>query len=140
MSSQALHDSPNIHKYAAPNDHPLDMGERHGDGSAHVHVVPPSLLLGVYGVLVVLTVLTVAVTLIPAGLLGSFSVWVALAIAVVKAGFVAFYFMHLRWDSPFNGIVLLISLFFVALFIGIAVLDTKEYQHNYTPPGTNITQ
>jgi cytochrome c oxidase subunit 4 len=137
MSSQALHDSPNIHKYATPSNHPVNMQERHGDGSAHVHVVPPSLLLGVYGALVFLTVLTVAITLVE---LGQFNIWAALAIAVLKAGLVAFYFMHLRWDSPFNGVVLLISLFFVALFIGIAILDTKEYQHNYIPPGTNITQ
>jgi len=133
--SQAIPHTPNIAKYAEPDAHPLDMGERHGPGTAHVHVVPPLLLLGVYGALVFLTVLTVGITLVE---LGDFNVWAALAIAVLKAGLVAFYFMHLRWDSPFNGVVLMISLFFVALFIGIAILDSKEYQKNYTPP-TSIT-
>lgn len=127
MASQAVHDSPNIHKYAAPSDKPVELSYSHGPGSAHVHVTTPLLLLAVYGVLVILTVLTVAVTLVD---LGDLNVWIALAIAVLKAGLVAFYFMHLRWDSPFNGIVLLISLFFVSLFIGIAVLDSKEYQKN----------
>ena len=127
MASPAVHDSPNIRKYAAPSDKPVDMNSSHGPGSAHVHVTTPLLLLAVYAVLVILTVVTVAVTLVD---LGDFNVWVALAVAVLKAGLVAFYFMHLRWDSPFNGIVLMISLFFVALFIGIAVLDTKEYQKN----------
>jgi cytochrome c oxidase subunit 4 len=132
MASQAaFHDSPNIHKYAAPSDHPVDMHERRGAGTAHVHVTPPMLLLSVYAVLVFLTVLTVAITLVE---LGDFNVWAALAIAVLKAGLVVFYFMHLRWDSPFNGIVLMISLFFVALFIGISVLDSKEYQKNYIVP------
>jgi hypothetical protein len=42
--------------------------------------------------------------------------------------------MHLRWDSPFNAIVLIAALFFVALFVGSVVLDSKEYRINYTPP------
>jgi cytochrome c oxidase subunit 4 len=133
--SQAVHDSPNIHKYAAPSNTPMDLSVSHGSGSAHVHVTSPILLLSVYAVLVTLTIITVAVTLVD---LGQFNIWVALAVAVLKAGLVAFYFMHLRWDSPFNGIVLIISLFFVSLFIGISILDSKEYQHNYTPPGTTI--
>jgi cytochrome c oxidase subunit 4 len=62
------------------------------------------------------------------------NVWVALTIAVVKAAFVALFFMHLFWDSKFNFLVLVASLFFVALFIGITTLDTKEYQQNFTPP------
>jgi cytochrome c oxidase subunit IV len=136
MASQAVHDSPNIRKYAAPSDKPVDMSSSHGPGSAHVHVTTPFLLLAVYGILVILTVATVAVTLGPD--LGDFNVWVALAIAVLKAGLVAFYFMHLRWDSPFNGVVLMISLFFVALFIGIAVLDSKEYQKNDKVPSSSV--
>jgi len=135
MASEGVFDSPAIHQYAAPSDVPTDLSERHGHGSAHVHVVSPWILLGVYAGLVCLTVITVAVTLVDMGI---FNVWVALAVAVLKAGLVAFYFMHLRWDSPFNGIVLFISFFFVALFIGIAVLDSKEYQPNYNPPGTFV--
>jgi cytochrome c oxidase subunit IV len=44
--------------------------------------------------------------------------------------------MHLRWDSPFNGIILISAMFFVALFIGIALMDSREYAENYNPPGT----
>ncbi len=135
MTTHAVHDSPAIHQYAAPSDHPTDLTERHGHGSAHVHVVSPWILLGVYGALVFLTIVTVAVTLVPMGI---FNVWVALAVAVAKAGLVAFFFMHLHWDNPFNGLVLLISFLFVAFFIGISVLDTKEYQHNYNPPSTAV--
>lgn len=135
MSSQAVHDSPAIRQYSAPNDKPIDLAHSHGRGSAHVHITPPLLLLTIYSILVVATVVTVAVTYVE---LGSLNIWVALGIAVFKAGLVAFYFMHLRWDSPFNGIILLISFFFVALFIGISVLDTKEYQQNYTRPGVTL--
>lgn len=97
----------------------------------HTHVVKPQTLLAVFGALMVLTILTVAVTYVP---LGNFNVWVALTIAVAKAGLVAMYFMHLRWDSPFHGVILIAAFFFVALFIGIAVLDSREYNKNFYRP------
>lgn len=135
MAIDAVHDTPAIHEYAAPSSKPADLAHSEGHGSAHVHITPPLLLLGVYGALVMLTVLTVGVTLVE---LGDFNVWVALGIAVLKAGLVAFFFMHLKWDSPFNGIILVVSFFFVAYFIGVAVLDSKEYQKNYTPPAAYV--
>src|SRR3954447_25495522 len=95
------------------------------------HPVPLRLLLIVFAGLMVLTFLTVAATWVN---LGAANIWIALLIAVAKASLVALYFMHLRWDAPFNGIVLIAALFFVALFVGIAVLDAKEYQPNYLPP------
>ena len=100
--------------------------------SGHVHVVPPKVLLAVYGALLVLTLITVEVTNFE---LGNWNVWVALLVALVKAAVVALYFMHLRWDSPFNAICLIAALFFVCIFIGIAVLDSREYKVNYNPPG-----
>src|SRR5881394_1786746 len=90
------HNSANMHK--------------HG----HVHIVTPKLLLAVYGALLVLTIITVGVADID---LGSMNLIVALAVAFVKASVVALYFMHLRWDSPFNAIALIAAFFFVAIFI-----------------------
>jgi cytochrome c oxidase subunit 4 len=49
-------------------------------------------------------------------------------IAVIKAGMVCAVFMHLIWDRPFNAIVFVSSLLFVALFISIALLDKSEYE------------
>jgi len=108
------HNSANMHK--------------HG----HVHIVSPKLLLGVYGALLVLTIITVGVADID---LGSANLIVALAVAFVKASVVALYFMHLRWDSPFNAIALIAAFFFVAIFIGISMLDSHEYKPNYAAPG-----
>lgn len=105
--------------------------------AGHVHVVPPKVLLAVYGVLLVLTFITVKVTDFE---LGKMNVWVALMVALLKAGAVALYFMHLRWDSPFNALCLIAALFFVCIFIGIAVLDSKEYKPNYTHPGGGQVQ
>ena len=60
--------------------------------------------------------------------LGWFNLPIAMAIATVKATLVALYFMHLRYDAPFNGLALLAALFFVAVFILIVLLDSIEYQ------------
>lgn len=106
-----------------------------GPGAIHPHIVPPRVLLLVYGVLVLLTIATVAITGVN---LGPFNIWAALAIAVIKAAFVILYFMHLRYDHPLNAIVLISALLFVAVFIGIAMMDTSEYKVNYQPPGTRI--
>ena len=108
------------------SDIPAPVADDVGPDAPHgVHAVPRRLLLGVYGLLILCTVITVAVSKIE---LGDANIWVALAIALVKGGLVVMYFMHLRWDSPFNGIVLMAALFFVALFIGLALLDSTSYQ------------
>ena len=104
--------------------------EHHADDTL-AHPVSLRLLLTVFGALMLLTFLTVAATWVD---IGVWNIWLALLIAVIKASLVALYFMHLRWDSPFNAIALIGSLFFVALFIGSVVLDAKEYHVNYTPP------
>jgi cytochrome c oxidase subunit 4 len=108
-----------------------DHGGGHLPGELHVHAVPIWLLLAVFGALLVLTVVTVAVTKFD---FGDFNIYVALAIAVIKALLVALYFMHLRWDAPFNSIVLASALLFVAIFIGTTITDSREYKVNYNPP------
>ncbi len=97
----------------------------------HVHLVSPKVLLSTFGALLVLTVATVAITLVD---LGPLNIWAALLIAVVKAALVGLFFMHLRWDSPFNGIILVVALFFVAIFIGTTILDSRQYKVNDQKP------
>lgn len=102
-----------------------------GGGDLHPHAVPLWLLAGVFVALLVLTVLTVAVTYVDLG--AAMNVAIALAIAAVKGVLVAEIFMHLRWDRPFNRILLVGSLCAVALFIGIAMLDTTTYMPDMIP-------
>jgi cytochrome c oxidase subunit 4 len=97
-------------------------------GEPHVgHHVPARVLAAVLVALLILTALTVAATLVN---LGSLNLWIALAIATVKAALVALFFMHLAYDKPFNAIVLLGTLCFVALFIGLALVDVFHYREN----------
>ena len=113
-------------------ENPALAGAHVDEHEAHVHVVPPWILLAVFTVLLLLTFVTVAVTWVDFG--RTANVWIALTIAAIKSALVALYFMHLRWDSPFNSVILIAALFFVALLIGIIVLDTSEYHMNFTQP------
>ena len=106
---------------AAAHDDPAEL---------HVHVVPAPVLLAVWGALVVLTVATVAATWID---LGPGNLLLALGIAVFKAGAVALWFMHLRYDRPFLGVVFVAAILFVALFIGLALVDTQSYRPEIIP-------
>ena len=93
----------------------------HGPG----HIVSPPILIATGLGLLVLTVITVVVAGID---LGEANIYIALGIAVLKGSLVALFFMHLRWDRPFNQIVFVSSLCFVGLFIAFAMTDTAEYR------------
>ncbi len=97
----------------------------------HAHVSPLWQLMGILVALLILTVATVAVSYAN---LGNLSILAALLIAAVKGTLVVLYFMHLRYDSPFNALIFSMALLFVALMIGFTLIDTKQYQPNLTPP------
>jgi cytochrome c oxidase subunit 4 len=90
------------------------------------HTTPVSLLVGVLAALLVLTVLTVAVTSIDLG--GQGNLIVAMVIATIKAALVVTFFMHLFWDRKFNLILFLGSVLFLILFLSMSTADRSEYQ------------
>ena len=107
---------------------PVSTPDIHAASAAHegaAHVVSFRILLAVFIALLVLTYITVAVRYIN---LGGLNIWIALGIATIKAALVVLYFMHLRYDSPFNSIVLVTAFVFMFLFLGITILDTIQYQ------------
>ena len=93
----------------------------HGVG----HLVPVRVLVTIGVALLFLTIVTVAVAQFD---FGAANIWVALAVAGVKASLVVLYFMHLRYDRPFNSFVFVGSIAFVLLFIGFALTDTSAYR------------
>jgi cytochrome c oxidase subunit 4 len=108
-----------------------DHSSSHDDHDHGVgHVVPVRILVATGFALLVLTWITVAIAEID---LGEANIYVALAVAVVKATLVALFFMHLRWDRPFNAIVFVSAVAFVALFLALAMTDTAAYQEDIQP-------
>jgi cytochrome c oxidase subunit 4 len=98
--------------------------------SSAVHVASVKLLLIVWVALMFGTWLTVSASNIDLGFL---NIWVGLAIATAKALLVGLYYMHLRWDKPFNAFVFLGAFFFLFLFIGFTMMDTAHYQPALIP-------
>jgi cytochrome c oxidase subunit 4 len=105
MSSHASHDKSGSHEQVG-------------------HLVPIGILFKTAVALLLLTVVTVWAASFD---FGSVNIWVALAIAVLKGSLVVLFFMHLRWDRPFNSVIFLTALGLVALFISFAMTDTTEY-------------
>lgn len=124
--------------YSASRGPSVSSGVSHtAEQPHHVHVMPLWVLFSTFFALIVLTVITVAVRYVD---LGAANVWIALLVAGVKAALVGMYFMHLRYDTPFNGIILLIALLFLVIFIAALLSDVREYQPKLTPPTpTNVT-
>ncbi|MFQ6605779.1 MAG: cytochrome C oxidase subunit IV family protein [Fidelibacterota bacterium] len=89
--------------------------------NASHHIVPVKVYLAVAAALMVLTLITVAVSHVN---LGGFNVVVALGIASIKALLVAFFFMQLWWDKKINLIIFATALIFLTLFLMLTMFDT----------------
>lgn len=85
------------------------------------HILPKATLFQVFGGLIVLTVLTVAVAYVD---LGPLDIPVAIGIATSKATLVVMFFMALKYDNPVNALTFTIGIIMVVVFIGVTMLDT----------------
>ncbi len=89
--------------------------------SHHHHILPLKIYLGIGGILILLTLVTVAVSHVH---LGAYNLVVAMAIAALKATLVGLFFMHLLYDNKLFGVIFLSSLCFLGIFIIIILFDT----------------
>ncbi len=111
------------------------MASAHHDDHAHdehhVHVTPLVPMVIVFVLLIFLTFATVWTANIHYVQIGNTTVKIgatahmvlAMAIASVKGILVAGFFMHLFYDKAVNGLVAAASVFAVALFIGLTMMD-----------------
>ena len=81
----------------------------HGD-----HVVPLATYFAVFGALMLMLVLTVAAAEVDLGFLNT---PIALTIAVAKMVLVLLYFMHLRYSSRLNWVIVASGFFWLAVMI-----------------------
>lgn len=91
-------------------------------GGAHKpHILPLRTYFLVWIGLLVLTFITVRVSYFD---FGTWNLIVAMAVATVKASLVALFFMHLKYDEKFNGVIFLGSLAFLGIFFVLTLADT----------------
>jgi cytochrome c oxidase subunit 4 len=86
----------------------------------HDHIVSTKVYYGVFGFLIAMTALTVAVAKLD---LGIFNTLVALTIAVAKACAVVFFFMHVRWASKLARLFVASGFFWLLLLFVLVMMD-----------------
>jgi cytochrome c oxidase subunit IV len=92
---------------------------QHGHGHGP-HVVPLPVYLGVFAALMVGTVLTVLAARMDFGWMNT---PVALAIACSKAALVILFFMHVKYSPRLVGMVVVVSIVFLAILFLITLSD-----------------
>ncbi len=100
------------------------------DGYHFAHPMPIPMLLAVFGVLTILTIITVAQSNFN---FGSLDVVIVMVIATIKATLVGAFFMHLAWDKPFNILMFIGSFVFVGLFVIFTLSDARMTAGDLTP-------
>ena len=84
------------------------------------HVLPLKVYFGVYGGLILGTILTVAAAQVH---IGPFNVPIMLLIAVTKATLVALFFMHLRYERKSLGIIVASTLILGMILVGVGIAE-----------------
>jgi len=92
-------------------------------GEHKPHVLPLRIYVAVGVTLLILTYVTVKVSYMDFGI---FNLVVGLGIASIKATLVVLFFMHLKYDEPFNAIVFVGSLGVLGIFFLLTLADTME--------------
>ena len=104
------------HSHSAAHGH----GNLTNHGAPHVHVTPLSVYLAIFGTLMVLTGVTVAVAYVN---LGQFNKVIALGIAGFKATLVVLYFMHVKYASRLTQLFAVTGIFFLAVLLSLTMID-----------------
>jgi cytochrome c oxidase subunit 4 len=84
------------------------------------HVLPLKTYKTVLGALLILTIITVAVSRVD---FGTMNLVVAMVVASIKAVLVALFFMHLKYESPITWLYAGIPVFLLGLLIGGVFID-----------------
>ena len=84
------------------------------------HILPRSLYLGIFAVLMVLTMVTVGVAYVN---LGQLNIVVALTVAIIKATLVVLYFMHVRYGSRLTWVFIGAGVFWLLILLTFLLTD-----------------
>lgn len=84
------------------------------------HISPQSTYYTVFGALMVLTAVTVAVAFTDLGIL---NFPIAISIAIVKATLVVLFFMHVKYSSRLTKMFVGTAIFFLVILLGLTLTD-----------------
>ena len=96
------------------------------------HISPKSTYYAIFGALMVLTAITVAVAYQP---LGVWNFPVAISIAITKATLVILFFMHAKYSSKLTKLFVGTAFFFLAVLLGLTMTDVLSRGMKTYPGG-----
>ena len=97
----------------------------------YTHVIPPSIYVGIWATLMVLTLITVLASFAE---LGIFNIVLALLIATIKGTLVVLFFMHLRYSPKLTMVAVIASVCFLLILFSLTMTDYLS-RHWATFPG-----
>lgn len=90
------------------------------ESHAGEHIVSPKLYVGIFLFLMVMTAVTVIAATLEFGVLNPV---IALVIATAKATTVILFFMHVKYSPKLTQVVIISTLFFLFLLLGLTLTD-----------------
>src|SRR5271169_3713800 len=84
------------------------------------HIVPAKMYVGIWAVLMALTITTVLASFVE---LGVFNIVVALVIATIKGTLVVLFFMHLRYSTKLTMVTVIASIFWLFILFSLTMTD-----------------
>ena len=104
--------------------HTHDAADDHGEHPQEHHIVPLIYYFGVFGVLVVGTIVTYAVATVDLdSIFPGANTLVALLIAFFKMACVVLIFMHVRWSSRLIWLTAIAGFFWLAIMFAFTMQD-----------------
>jgi cytochrome c oxidase subunit 4 len=94
------------------------------------HIVSPKIYFAIFAALMIGTTLTVWAAFQN---FGPFNIVIALGIATIKATLVVLYFMHARYSPKRTQLVIICSIFWLAIMLGMTLSDYDTRPHEMQP-------
>jgi cytochrome c oxidase subunit 4 len=98
----------------------------------HAYHPPISLYYKIFGALMILTAITVAVAFQDFGV---FNNVIALAIAGIKTTLVVLFFMHVKYESKLTKLFAAAGFIWLAILLAFTLQDTETRRHDPGPKG-----
>ena len=98
----------------------------------HAHHPPITLYYKIFGALMILTLITVAVAFQDFGVFNNI---IALTIAGIKTTLVVLFFMHVKYESKLTKLFAAAGFIWLAILIAFTLQDTEVRRHNFGPRG-----
>lgn len=106
------------------NEHKHDNHDEHGHEHELGHIVPFKIYVTIFSSLIALTVLTVVVAKAPIFHFGNtINLVVAMLLASLKAGLVALFFMHLKYENPITWMYVFFPIFLLFIMMAGIFID-----------------